>query len=393
MLRNQIKWIMVLVLSLTGVASAENLMASNRLECSSFSQRKAEFLIPEDPLVLEWLKQIQDTSSPEQQLLPAMEGNSAQTFNNALVALAFIVKNEKARAERILDFYAAATNTNNTSPTAQQFYLNGEARGFFQHVALRATESTDAYHTEYPNDRWMGDMAWLLIAYKQYEKIYNSDRYSAITAMLKDLLISWYIEDPERNGGYVQHGWRNGDTRLHEDSGHHEGNIDCYAVFKMCGEHEKAAAVRDWLSAQNLGDAGLPLDLYTWSVLAYEGQEAHVLDIPEHDLRYRKTLEVNGRQATGFFHSPANVDNVWLDGVGHMACAYFASGNPDKGRFYSNQMDAFIVERIVDGVTTHALPYTANQLGGYDWVDTSKGFVSCAAWYIFSKNAFNPFVL
>ncbi len=36
------------------------------------------------------------------------------------------------------------------------------------------------------------------------------------------------------------------------------------------------------------------------------------------------------------------------------------------------------------------LPYTANQIGGYEWVDLGKGNISVVAWYIFAKNGFNP---
>ena len=43
--------------------------------------------------------------------------------------------------------------------------------------------------------------------------------------------------------------------------------------------------------------------------------------------------------------------------------------------------------------TFKSLPYTANKDGGYTWVDVNKGFVSCAVWYIFAKNEFNPLKL
>ena len=101
-----------------------------------FKQRRAAELIPEDPLVLEWLKQVQDVSSPERQLLPSMEDNEAHTFNNAIVAMAFILKGEKERAERILDFFAKATLRDNRDPTLQNFFYQSEPRGFFQAVNL-----------------------------------------------------------------------------------------------------------------------------------------------------------------------------------------------------------------------------------------------------------------
>ncbi len=367
-------------------------------------QRRDEKMNPEELLVLQYLKCIQDTSSEKKQLLPSMEGFQAQTFNNALVAMAFILKGEQERAERILDFYMNATDTDNQNPTLQNFYYKGQARGFFQHVAIRDCYSSggsesanlhkgncnvDAYNHLGDADRWMGDMAWLLIAYEYHKTEYKSQKYEKIRNLLRDLLISWYKDVPA-GGGYVQHGWRNGDRKLHEDHGHHEGNIDCYALFRLLGEDELADKIKIWLVRELNGRKNLPLDLYTWRVLAY-GDEVSLLNIPEYDLRYRKTLTVNGRKVTGFYHSPdIETDNIWLDGTGHIACAFIVYGDKYRGYFYANQLDALLIDREINGVKTRAFPYTANSQGGFEWVDFDKGFVSVCAWYIFSKNSFNP---
>ncbi|MDP3786162.1 MAG: hypothetical protein Q8R05_01190 [Candidatus Omnitrophota bacterium] len=358
-----------------------------------FKQRRDAELIPEDPLVLEWLKQMQDLSSPGRAILASTEDNQAHTFNNSLVAMAFIVKGEKERAERILDFYAKATVRDNDDPSVQNFFYKGEARGFFQYVELNAKNSVAAYHNPGNSDRWMGDMAWMLTAYKYYEKTYNSDRYKEITNLLKDLLISWYKDADDGLGGYIQHGWRKGDSKLHENYGHPEGNIDCYAVLKLCGEDEYADKIKIWLDRVLKGD-NLPLDLYTWRVLAFGKDYVALLNIPEYDLRYRKTVTFNGKQAMGFFSSAdINVNNVWLDGTGHIACAFITLGDRQRGYFYANQLDAFLIDRDREGVHTRTLPYTANTEGGYGGFRQDKGFISVAAWYIFAKNKFNPLQL
>ena len=56
---------------------------------------------PDVSTAVEWLKQVQDTSFPEKALIPNMEDNVAQTFNNSLCAMAFLLVGEKGRAERI----------------------------------------------------------------------------------------------------------------------------------------------------------------------------------------------------------------------------------------------------------------------------------------------------
>ncbi|MFH0880668.1 MAG: hypothetical protein V2A34_13210 [Lentisphaerota bacterium] len=357
-----------------------------------FEQRRAEMMTPEDPLVLEWLKTMQDVSSPGRQVLPTTEDNELQTFNNALVAIAFILKGEQERAERILDFFATATARDNQDRTLQNFFYKGEARGFYQAVALKTQDGIQALHSP-DRDRWMGDMAWLLLAYTYHEQTYSGGRYKEITQLLHELLVAWFIDSPRLpGGGYVQHGWRKGDIRLHEDNGHPEGNIDCYAVFTLIGETEKALKIRTWLEAEVTGDSQ-PLDLYTWRVLAYNGARGDLLKIPDCDLRYRKTVTVNGRKATGPYHSAEpDVNNIWLDGLGHLACAFFAAGDPQRGAFYANQFDAFLMDSTLGGKHTRTLPYTANGEGGFNF-DQSKGYISVAAWYIFAKNAFNPMML
>ncbi|MDO9171290.1 MAG: hypothetical protein Q7W29_05610 [bacterium] len=352
--------------------------------------RLAEELVPEDPLVLEWLKQLQDASSPGAYPLPSSYGdNEAQTFNNALAAMAFTLKGEHARARRILDFYARATDRDNQDPTLQNFFYKGEARGFYQHVRHHADGDVAALHTT-DADRWIGDLAWLLLACEYHDQSCHESRYAELSGLIRDLLLGFYQDAETGRGGFIQHGWRRGDTRLHEDSGHHEGNIDCRAALRVCGRGETADRIGLWLADVVQGDS-LPLDLYTWRVLA-EGPEARgLMDIPESDPRYRKTLTVRGRPVTGFFHGPdLEVDNIWPDGTGHAACAYAACGDTLHANFYANQLDLLLITEIIGGVEVRGLPYAVNRTGGYQWVDPERGFLSAAAWYIFAKNRFNP---
>lgn len=361
------------------------------MEGFGFRQRQAQELIPEDPGVLAWLKQQQDLGSAERQLVPSMEDGLAQTFNNAIVSMAFILKGERKRAERILDFYAHATDRDNTDKFKQNFFYKGEPRGFFQQIYLK-NDKRPAYHSAPGSDRWMGDMAWLYLAFKYHEDTYHSGRYKGTTKLLTDLLSSFYVRGAKDGEGYIAHGWRSDDSKMHETSGHPEGNIDCYAVFKLAGEKKTASHIKRWLDGA-LKSSKLPLDLYPWRVLALGDDPADLLDTVEHDFMYRKVLEIGGKKVAGFYSTPAEVENIWLDGTGHMACAYFAVGRTARGIFYANQLDAFLIDRNINGIKTRALPYSANKQGDYAWVDPKKGTASAAAWYIFAKNGFNPMTL
>jgi hypothetical protein len=350
-----------------------------------FAQRRAAAMNPENPGVLEWLKVMQDNGSPDRKLVPSMEGEPVvQTFNNSLAAMAYIVKGERARAERILDFFAAATVVDNSDKSLQNFFYLGEARGFYQQVDL-----PNYLDNSGRGDRWVGDMAWLLCAYRMYDASYSSGRYARIESLLVDLLQSFSI--PAARGAYIRHGWRNGDRYLHESYGHVETNIDCYAALMLAGDTVLALQVRAWLDHMLNNAADLPLDNYTWRVLAFGQEAAPLLNIPEYDFRYRKILTVGGRRVMGFYHGPdIEQENIWVDGTGHMACAYLAFGPRERGFFYANQLDSLLLSKSLHGVTVHALPYTVNRSGGYAWVDTTKGFTSCAAWYILAKNGVNP---
>jgi len=350
-----------------------------------FTQRRAEAMNPEDPGVLEWLNVMQDNGSTDKRLLPSQEGEDvAQTFNNSLGAMAFIVKGERERAERILDFYAAATVVNNTDLSLQNFYYQGEPRGFYQQVTLSTYRDNAG-----TGDRWIGDMAWLLCAYKMYDAKYTAGRYAKIEILIGDLFRSFY--KPTGNGGFIQHGWRYGDRSLHESYGHIEGNIDCYAALALCDDGSTAGNIRAWLD-DNLNNAvDLPLDNYTWRTLAFGQEAAGLLNTPEYDFRYRKILTVNGRKVMGFYHGPdIEHNNIWNDGTGHMACGFLSFGPRERGYFYSNQMDSVLIGKVLYGKKVRALPYTVNRSGGFAWVDTTKGFTSCAAWYIMAKNGVNP---
>ena len=355
---------------------------------TGFAQRRAEAMTAEDLLVLEYLKQMQDKGSPSAQLLPTYyTGLQAQTFNNCLATLAFLAKDEKERAERILDFYLHATDSNNTELLRQNFFYNRQARGFFQECDIQSLKAMGA------KNRWIGDMAWLLMTCQNYQKKYNSSRYEYLISIIKDLFLSFYTE--AGTGGYIRHGWENGDANLHESSGHHEGNIDCYVALKLCGEDAVAHQIKLWLDEQLNGKTNLPLDLYTWRTLAFGAMgESYtsLLNIPEYDFRYRKIIPVSDRKVMGLYsHPDLTIQNFWNDGTGYIACAFQAFGDRQRGIFYANQLDPLMVTQAIGSQITHGLPYTLNRQG-YEGVDPAVPVISSSAWYILAKNAVNPFL-
>lgn len=353
-----------------------------------FTQRREASIAPEDPLVLKFLEGLQDQGTPAKNLTPTyLEGNQAQTFNNCLAALAFLSKDEKERAERILDFYQNATDSANTDSLKQNFFYKKQARGFYQECDIHTLKAMGA------KNRWIGDMAWLLITCRNYQKKYNSTRYNYLVKIIKELFLSFYME--AKTGGYIQHGWENGDARLHENYGHHEGNIDCYVALKLCGEDFYAHQVKIWLDNQLDGNNSLPLDLYTWRALAFGAMgDSYIalLNIPEYDFRYRKIINVKGKDLMGLYSSPdITIENFWNDGTGHISCAFQAFGDRQRGYFYANQLDQLLVGQTIGTTSTRGISYTLNTQG-YPGVDPTVPVLSSSAWYILAKNGVNPFM-
>ncbi len=383
-----------------------------------------------EELVLSYLESIQDNFSNDKMLVPAQEDNSGQTFNNALTAMAFILEGEKERTERILDFYSDRVDQSNMDLNKQNFYYNNEARGFYQNIRLVSEGTGKPVYSAFLCDRWMGDNAWLLFAYKLYEKKYGFDNktaYSNVIDLIKNLMFEYFYDDPNGHGGFVRHGWRWGpkdlrlksnltseeqaqlhnDAYLHETDnngkyvGHEEGNIDFYASLKLCGENETANKIKVWLDNRMTelenANIGLPLDLYSWRSMAFVDQGQYYKDlvwVPENDSRFKKEIKFNNKSVTGFYSfADASIQNIWVDGVGHMSCAFYAAGNKSLGDFYSHQMDSLLVLRSIENQISYALPFSANTTGAYNWVDINKGFSSACAWYIFTKYGFNPFTL
>ena len=369
------------------ILDPDSLLAGN-----GFKQRRDNSMVQEDALVYEYLKAIQD-QSPNDSTLGSYNGDdSYETFDNSLAAMAFILEKDSIRSGKILDFYAAKTDTNNTNVNLQNFYYRKtlsdslQPRGFYQRAYFNSNLALPN------NDRWIGDMAWLYMAYNHYLETFSCEKKYSYKNMLELIssLIKSYYKQVSNDTGYIQSGWRKGDTQLHEKNGHHEGNIDCYAVLKTCNDLNHAAKIRNWIEGQLDSHSGFPLDLYGWRVLAYEKGSELLLNIPEFDFRYRKILRIHNDSVVGFFTGGSEFRNIWPDGTAHMASAFLNYGDVKRGNFYANQLDKLIIQDTINGTVTHSIPYIIKKIGGYGGVDTSMGSVSAAAWYIIAKHSFNP---
>ena len=322
--------------------------------------------------ILAWLKQQQD---PTTQLVRSQENTQANTYSNSLAVMVFTLKGDKSRASQILDFYARRL--------ASEFYYNSDARGFFQ--------NRDA-HTGQPDsgDRWMGDNAWLAMAIHYYHSAFNDSSYDAVAQAIIALLESF-----QQPAGYIAKGWQNGDARFSTD-GHTEGNLDAYRALTLYNAPAKVTGpVKHWLDYADLNWRKGPLDIHTWRVLALGADYGFCLpELERTDLaeaRLKWTVTVGSQTVTGFMPSVGLPANIWSEGTGGAAVAFYRAGYTGLGDFYVGELEKLIFDSTsFPGTKTIAFIARPDSVN-YSWVDTTQGFAPGVCWYILAKNKFDPF--
>jgi hypothetical protein len=327
----------------------------------------------------DWLVRQQRPSG----LLPTAEDDRASTYCNALAALALTLRGDFQHARAILAAYHARLTT--------EFSVGGQPRGFYQYRSATTGEAkTDS-------DRWMGDNAWLLIAIHYYAERSKSTEFDDMATALVGLLTS--LQTNTAGGTYVASGWH-GDGTVIADAGHTEGNLDAQAALRLYGKLPLADAIAGWLTQGSHDWHKGPLDIHSWRVLSLGNSHGFCLQDVERtdrdDLHYLSTVQVNGKTVTGF--SPCSIANckgvrdVWSEGTGGMAVAYYAAGFRTRGDFYTGQLDAMTFEPVgYPGSLTVSFFPVASVDASYTWVDPSRGYVAGVTWHLFAKARFNPF--
>jgi hypothetical protein len=209
---------------------------------------------------------------------PTQEASSV--FVNAVSALALIESGELQRAEQILDRFREADPPN----------AGNCAGGYQQHRDV----STGAPIPGGPNDFWLGDISWLLTAFRQYRSVTGEARYDAPIAQIFDWVACLWAATP-RPGIYA--GYTSEGAYIQGNGGpvkHAEGTIDLIGAlnaldshFDALGDEERSVSVleiqsdlKSWID-QNVwvqngecfdrgpdNEAVLPLDHVTWGLWA-----------------------------------------------------------------------------------------------------------------------------
>ena len=355
-----------------------------------------------------WIKNRQDL---RRGLVLSYEGDSSLervcfTYDQALATIVFIISGDKARAEKILDFYLKKIN--NGQDIYNAYFTQGDVFEYILHS---------------------GPNAWLGLAALCYTKETGEKKYLPIARKVSNFLL-------------VMMDGEGGVRGCPDDSWYStEHNLDVSAFFKLFYEItderrylNAAESVKKWISRYSYthygppikrgkGDSTIATDTYAWSITAFGPGELLSLKMnPESILKFavehceigvkfkRKEGEAKLR---GFDF--AKVRNAPRGGVvsgewtSQMILAfevmadYFKDKNPDKSReylekalFYFNELQKMLItspSRV--GREDPCLPYASIPFvdTGHGWrtpKGSRTGSLASTAYFLLAYYGYNP---
>ena len=364
----------------------------------------------------------------EDPLNEAPLANAAYTYDNALAMLAYLSRGLPQDIERARLIGKALAYAQRHDP----IYSDGRLRN-----AYRAGELFDlatgkvllpGWWSE-KEGKWFvdsfcytqhtGNMAWALLAWLRYQEVTGSDEF------LQNCLdlAQWLLENTRDTRG--EGGFTGGVALVFkgEDEGaaeekllwkSTEHNLDLYVAFKklyqLTGDEKWLEASNEaknfvlsmWSSAEKHFWTGtlpdgetinkdvIPTDCQTWGLLSLRDKAFNGMPwAEENNLLCPKDLLA---PYCGFdFNS--NLDGVWFEGTAQAAVAYRFLKEADKARYYLTQLER--AQRELgkgSGGLVAAWPLNGEKVDtGFGWDYFQRLHVGATAWYIFAKEAYNPY--
>lgn len=300
------------------------------------------------------------------------EDSFSGIYSNALAAICFTHKGDTERAEKIFDFFQ---NNYNSA------FSSGSPKGFHQF----ADAASGAIHRD--TDRWVGDVAWLLIALNFYENKTKSENYNEMRKGIAQWIISLQDEDGGIKAGFNKNGAMN-----HKST---EGNLDCFAALvhypSQRGKILKYLQEKMWVEKEKRFRMGstvdeTALDCCAWAIAALGKEYKNTIDYMEEKFLRTAVSDANGKTITGFADF-LDKKKVWLEGTGEMTVAYHVAGEKRKAKKYLNQLEKAMVKSALFKETV-GLPCSTNDPS---WDGASKKiFVPAQCWYLLGRWKLNP---
>jgi len=383
---------------------------ADRLEVTTQTRHEEIQIVEKKVLdqMYEWIKNRQDL---ETGLVLSYEGDKslekvAFTYDQALAVITFVVFNDLARAEEIINFYYRSYSRK--KPIYNGYYTNGDIYEYTEHSGVKA---------------WMG------IATLNYIKRTGDKKYLSFVQSLADDIVSVMDEEGGIRGG-KNFKWYST-----------EHNLDAYAFFKLYGELEGnqeyiqiSEKIGQWLNRyaytdkqipvnRGRGDSVIATDTYAWSITALTPQYLISLGIdPDQIINFAiancevETTFFNGSNqinVKGFdfskFKNLARGGVISCEWTAQMILAFevmadfYADKDNDKkfdylkkAEMYSKELKKMIIiSPSPSGKSNPVLPYAsrADVDTGHGWrtpKGNSIGSLAATSYFLISQKGYNP---
>jgi hypothetical protein len=341
------------------------------------------------------------------------------TYDQAVAAIAFMLKNDRTRAEKVLTTLSQFQDSDGS--WINSYWWNGSGEEIRKHV---------------------GPVAWVVMAYMTYEKKYGDTRYRTNAKKALDWIITFQKPNGGISGGKTQ--WDVPNTWTDEVWTSTEHNEDVYHILKYYANvfsdrttayNNAANGVKSfldnvvwndslkrwnggWKNDTGLIDPNVPMDVNPWGVLALglSGTRDYKKSLEFVDNangsgtvsspKYVHTLTYDGQGNTmtaydfdwDYSCAPAYSTNgqpigtkcadIWFEGSAFMSTAHYMNGNVTKANAI---LDELIKKQGTSGSLLGGVPYSLKGSNNTYWQMKQENCVSSTGWLIIAIARFNPF--
>jgi hypothetical protein len=342
--------------------------------------------------------------------------NAAFSYDNALVAMAFIASGRQNEAKEILDaFVYAVENDRYASDRIRNAYAVGDVRAFTGWGGkTRLPGWYDQLAGAYYEDRYQvgtatGNTAYVALALLQYDRVYNDVAYRRLAQTLMD----WVIDNcSDSTDGFTAgyDGWPEAGVVYPFTYKSIEHNIDAYSAFsrlyELTGESRYANA-RDsslrfikglYEDEKGYFYTGTTSDGFTPSTqnVVLDAQVWAALALGEEYQPYRKTAETALAMKTDLggypFHANSADKGTWLEGTAFTALAFSTLGMQEEADAALKVMRSLQLDSgAFPAATVEALETGFELFNGTPWTYSNDAHIAPTAWYVMACLGFNPY--
>lgn len=294
-------------------------------------------------------------------------GNVAYTYDQAVLAIAALIKGDAARARNLLNV--------------------------LQSMQLADGSLCNAYYTDnravQEGTRNVGPNIWVAMAIMAYEKLTGD------TATFRNMALricNWAVNFQQSDGG-INGGLDGSGNVLTFASTEHQ--LDSYAALRYFGYGNQATGVKSFLdNVVWAGDHFIVgrndngnhvMDVNTWGVLALGLSGTHNYDAAQYYNLYnmRTTQTLNG-VSYDVFDFNDQLNDIWFEGSSFMVVSLGMDNNTYWSQYFLNQI-------IKNQDSTGGIQYSL--LGTYNgyWTMTDSRAISSTGWLVLAIANYNPF--